>query len=209
MPESKTILDGVSLIEGSVTGTKLAVNAVTNSRIKDGNVTATKIATNTITSKQLANAAVNNGAIQSFAVTEEKIAAGAVTTAKLAPGAVTAAKIKDKSMPYDKQSFTKVYSMDHTFTKGARSGFHYSNYMTKEQFLQPFKWKWVVTILDTDSSNRAAYVNNCSHLDFPGDNSVYWFEYYYFSNGSYLPAVQVDNRTNASISVRVELYRWD
>jgi len=209
MPDSKTILDGASLLDGSVTEAKLAANAVSNTKIKDGSVTATKIAANTITSAQLANAAVNNGAIQSYAVTEEKIAAGAVSSAKLAPGAVTAAKIANNAVSYDKLNFTKVYSKDHTFSWGARSGFHYSPYMTGEQFLQPFKWKWVVSILEIAPPKTSAYVWNCSHLDNDVEIGVFWFDYYYFCGGLYLPAVQVDNRAGAAVTVRVELYRWD
>jgi len=209
MPDSKTILDGTNLINGSVTEEKLAANAVTNTKIKNGSVTAAKIATNTITSTQLANAAVNNGAIQSFAVTEEKIAAGAVSSAKLAPGAVTAAKIANKALSYDKLNFTKVYSKDHTFTSGARSGFHYPDFLTREQYFQPFKWKWVVTLLDIASTNKNVYIRNCSHLDNTVETGVFWFEYYYSSVGYILPAVLVDNRAGASVSVRVELYRWD
>jgi hypothetical protein len=147
----------------------------------------------------LANAAVNNGAIQSFAVTEEKIAAAAVT----------AAKIKDKAVSYNKLNFTKVYSRDCTLTCGARSGFGNSIFMTREQFLQPFKWRWVVTLLDIDGPNKNVYVRNCSHLDNTVETGLFWFEYYYFSAGYYLSDVLVDNRAGATVSFRVELYRWD
>jgi len=199
MPDNKDSLDGKNLIDGSVTEAKLAANAVTNTKIKNGSVTATKIATNTITSTQLANAAVNNGAIQSFAVTEEKIAAGAVA----------AAKIKDKAVSYNKVNFTKVYSTDHTFSWGARNGFHYPVFLTEEQFLQPFKWKWVVTVLDIDGPNKNIYIRNCSHLDNTVETGLFWFEYCYRSGGKYMSGVQVDNRAGAAVSVRVELYRWD
>ena len=122
---------------------------------------------------------------------------------------MTAAKIIDRSASYNELNFTKVYSKDHTFSNGARSGFNYPDFLTREQFLQPYKWRWIVTLLDIDGPKKNTYVRNCSHVDNTAETGVFWFEYYYFSAGSYLPGVQVDNRAGTPVTVRVELYRWD
>jgi len=142
-------------------------------------------------------------------VNEMNVIESSLKDAKVAASDVTKIKIEDKAVSYNGLNFTKVYSKDHTFSSGARSGFNYSDFMTKEQFIQPLKWKWMVTILDIEGPNKNIYVRNCSHLDVTGETGVFWFEYYYFSSGVYLPGVQVDNRAGAPVSVRVELYRWD
>jgi hypothetical protein len=137
--------------------------------------------------------------------TEAKLAAKDITESKIMEGSITAASIAT----YNKLNFTKVYSQDHTFPNGARSGFHYDKFLSKEQFLQPLKWKWVVTLLNIDGPNKNTYVRNCSHVDNSAETGVFWFEYYYFSAGSYLPGVQVDNRSGSPATVRVELFQLD
>lgn len=179
MPESKTILDGINLLDGSVS--------------------AVKIKTNTITSMQLANAAVNNGAIQSFAVTEEKIAAAAVT----------ADKIKDGSVTYGKLKFTKVFSEDYKIADGARNRFHYPISLPMDILFQPFRWKWLVTLLSVDGSYKNVCVRNCSNPDNTEEACVFWYDYYLFNADHYTLGVQVDNRTGTTVVARIELYRLD
>jgi hypothetical protein len=101
-------IDGSTLVDGTVTASKLAPNSVTTEKIASESVTAGKIAPKAVTEENYADASigdrafkqggVTSAALAQNSVTADKIAESAVTGAKLANGSVGTAKIADASV---------------------------------------------------------------------------------------------------------------
>jgi hypothetical protein len=74
-----------AILNGSITGAKLATPAVGTGNLADGSVTNTKLADNSVTNTAIATDAVQNAEIQNDAVTNNKILSGTILTDKMAP----------------------------------------------------------------------------------------------------------------------------
>lgn len=100
------------LVDGSITGpkmadlavtlAKLADGAVSTAKLVDGAVAEAKIATSAITETKIATDAVTSPKIIAGAVVADKIAADAVIAAKIAAGAVSTAKLDALAVTADK-----------------------------------------------------------------------------------------------------------
>ena len=92
LPGSKiqdaSVNGAVKLIDGSVTGAKIATQTITTAKLQDGSVTSAKIGSNAVTAVKLAVGSVTTGKIDSSAVTTPKIANQAVTNDKIADATI-------------------------------------------------------------------------------------------------------------------------
>ena len=81
-------ITGAKLADGAVTASKLAPNSVGGTNIADGSITTAKLADGSVSSTRLANGAVNS----------QHIAAGAIGSLQIAPNSVSSGKIVDGSI---------------------------------------------------------------------------------------------------------------
>lgn len=86
------------ILDGAVTGPKMASNAVTEGKISDSAVTTTKLDDGAVTGPKIASNAITEGKISDSAITTIKIDDSAVTSQKIIDNAVTANKIADNSI---------------------------------------------------------------------------------------------------------------
>lgn len=89
---------GEKLATDSVTGDKIAAGAVGNSELASESVTGDKIAAGAVGTSELANLSVTTAKLANGDVTHEKLAPGAVGTMAIATGAVTSAKLADEAV---------------------------------------------------------------------------------------------------------------
>lgn len=102
-----------SLAYGSIAGT-LVDDSVTTSKILNANVTEAKIASNAVTTNKILDANVTEGKLAANAVTTVKILDANVTEAKLASDAVTTNKILDANVTAAKLANTAVTAGSYT-----------------------------------------------------------------------------------------------
>ncbi|NEI70949.1 hypothetical protein GR212_15300 [Rhizobium lusitanum] len=81
------------IVDGTITGTKIAATTITAGNIAAGTLTAAQIAASAITATQLAAGAVTTAKLAAGAVTANELAASAVTAGKIAANAVTSGTI--------------------------------------------------------------------------------------------------------------------
>ncbi|WP_412065114.1 hypothetical protein [Rhizobium sp. SYY.PMSO] len=93
-----TTITAAQIAAGAITATQLAAGAVTTAKIASGAITTVTIAAGAVTANELAANAVTAGKIAANAVTAGTIAAGAVSAAQIAAGAITADKLASNSV---------------------------------------------------------------------------------------------------------------
>lgn len=93
---------GEKLATDSVTGDKIAAGAVGNSELASESVTGDKIAAGAVGTSELANLSVTTAKLANNDVTSEKLAPGAVGTMAIDTGAVTSAKLADEAVTSSK-----------------------------------------------------------------------------------------------------------
>jgi len=86
-------LDPTSILDGSITESKIGTGAVTATELASNAVTTVKILNSNVTTDKIANLNVTEGKIASSAVTVNKIGSNAVTTVKILNSNVTTDKI--------------------------------------------------------------------------------------------------------------------
>ena len=96
------------ILDANVTEAKLAANAVTTNKILDANVTAAKLASDSVETAKIVDANVTAAKLASDAVTTAKILDANVTTAKLANKSVTSAKLGPITTAGKATSYTAV-----------------------------------------------------------------------------------------------------
>ena len=102
------IIDTANIVNGAVTGEKLATDSVTGDKIAAGAVGNSELASESVTGDKIAAGAVGNSELANLSVTTAKLANNDVTSEKLAPGAVgtmaidtgavTSAKLADEAV---------------------------------------------------------------------------------------------------------------
>src|SRR5438445_4118819 len=90
------------ILDGSITGVKLADGSVVSVKISDGAVTTNKLSSNSVTTEKLSDGAVVTMKLADGSVTSLKIADGTITSTNLATGAVTQVKIADGAITTSK-----------------------------------------------------------------------------------------------------------
>lgn len=113
-------MDGSTIVDGTVTASKLAANSVTAEKIAEDAVTEDKVAPKAVTEEAFADASVptrayKQGSVTAAAlaqnsVTADKIAEGAVSGAKLANGSVGTANVADAAVTRAKLAQDALYS---------------------------------------------------------------------------------------------------
>ncbi len=96
------------IVDGTITGAKIAATTITAANIAAGTLTAAQIAASAITATQLAAGAVTANELAANAVTAGKIAANAVLAGTIAAGAVSAAQIAAGAITADKLASNSV-----------------------------------------------------------------------------------------------------
>jgi hypothetical protein len=96
------------ILDANVTEAKLASDAVTTAKILDANVTEAKLAANAVTTNKILDANVTAAKLATDSVETAKIVDANVTTAKLANKSVTSAKIGPLSTSGQAAAYTFV-----------------------------------------------------------------------------------------------------
>lgn len=101
-------INGSSVSDNSLAGTKIIIGSVEGNRLADGSITDSKIKNGSVIAGKLGQNSVLEGNISPNAVTTINIKDGSVTTAKLADGAVVGGKITDRTVTSTKISSTGI-----------------------------------------------------------------------------------------------------
>lgn len=98
-------IDGSSIMDGTITGVKLATAsvdtayiadaAITTAKIKDANISTAKIADLAVTGAKIANATIQSANIQDATITGAKIASATIAGANIANATIDTAQIKN------------------------------------------------------------------------------------------------------------------
>jgi len=91
-------ITSLKLAAGAVTTAKIEVGAIDALRLADNSVVANKIANAAVTGAKIADAAITGTKIVDLAITETKIANDAISTPKLQANAITADKLQANSV---------------------------------------------------------------------------------------------------------------
>lgn len=97
-----TGVDGSSIVDGTVTASKLAANSVTAEKIAEDAVTVEKIAPKAVTEEAFADASIPTRAYKQGSITAAALAQNSVTADKIAEGAVSGAKLANYSVTSEK-----------------------------------------------------------------------------------------------------------
>jgi hypothetical protein len=90
------------IVDGTITGMKIAANTITADRLVANSITAGQIQAGAIGATEIAAGAVTAAKIAAGTITATELSAGSVTTAKLAAGAVTASTIAAATITGDR-----------------------------------------------------------------------------------------------------------